>query len=60
VGIDHVALGSNFDGGIQTSFDCSGIIILTEALIREGFSDEEIKLIMGENQLRFLKHNFPL
>ena len=59
IGINHVALGSDFDGAITTSFDASNIILLTEALIQERFSDKEIKKIMGGNQIEFLKHNLP-
>ena len=59
IGINHVALGSDFDGAITTSFDASNIILLTEALIQEHFSDKEIKKIMGGNQIEFLKHNLP-
>ena len=49
VGIDHVALGSDFDGGTTTPFDASGWPLITEALMNEGFSEEEIRKIMGEN-----------
>jgi len=59
LGVDHVALGSDFDGAVTTSFDASNIILLTEALIQEHFSDKEIKKIMGGNQIEFLKHNLP-
>jgi microsomal dipeptidase-like Zn-dependent dipeptidase len=58
-GIDHVALGSDFDGAVTTSFDASEIVYLTEALIREGFSDEDIKKIIGENQINFFLANLP-
>jgi membrane dipeptidase len=59
IGVDHVALGSDFDGAVTTSFDASNIILLTEALIQEDFSEIEIKKIMGGNQIKFLKHNLP-
>jgi len=59
IGVDHVALGSDFDGAVTTSFDASKIILITEALIQENFSDEEIKKIMGGNQIKFLKYNLP-
>ncbi|MAJ50637.1 MAG: peptidase M19 [Flammeovirgaceae bacterium] len=60
IGVDHVALGSDFDGAVTTSFDASKIILLTEALIQENFSDNEIKKIMGGNQIKFLRHNLPV
>jgi membrane dipeptidase len=59
VGVEHVALGSDFDGAVETSFDSSQIIYITEALIREGFEDDEIKKIMGGNALQFFKENLP-
>jgi microsomal dipeptidase-like Zn-dependent dipeptidase len=59
IGIKHVALGSDFDGAVTTSFSSANIIFLTEALIQEGFSDEEITMIMGGNQIQFLKNNLP-
>ncbi len=59
VGIDHVALGTDFDGAVVTGFDAANVIMLTEALIQEGFTDKEIRLIMGGNQVRFLMDNLP-
>jgi membrane dipeptidase len=59
VGCDHVALGSDFDGAVTTPFDSSGMIAMTQALIDAGFTDEEIRKIMGENVLRFLQANLP-
>ena len=59
VGADHVALGSDFDGAVTTSFDSSQIIYLTEALLREGLSEADIKKIMGENALRFFREHLP-
>ncbi len=59
IGVEHVALGSDYDGAVTVGFDSSQIIYLTEALIQEGFSDEEIQLIMGGNQIRFLRENLP-
>ncbi len=58
-GIDHVSLGSDFDGAVTIPFDASQIILLTEALMTVGFSDEEIIQIMGGNQIRFLMENLP-
>jgi microsomal dipeptidase-like Zn-dependent dipeptidase len=54
VGIDHVALGSDFDGAVTTGFDTSGLVNVTQALIDRGFSDEEIAKVMGGNLLRLL------
>lgn len=54
VGIDHVGLGSDFDGAVTTGFDTSGLINVTQALIDRGFTDEEIAKVMGGNTLRLL------
>jgi membrane dipeptidase len=57
VGIEHVALGSDYDGSVAVPFDITGFPIIVEALMQEGFSEEEIKAIMGENVKRFLLEN---
>jgi microsomal dipeptidase-like Zn-dependent dipeptidase len=57
VGIEHIALGSDFDGSLSLPFDVSGLPLLTEALSAEGFSEEDIRLFMGENAIRFLLAN---
>ncbi len=55
VGVDHVGLGSDFDGvfalpeGLQ---DASGYPALVAELLRRGYTDEEIEKILGENTLR--------
>lgn len=59
VGIDHVALGSDYDGTVAVPFDASGMVVLTEALMKEGFSAEDIGKIMGGNQIRFMLENLP-
>jgi microsomal dipeptidase-like Zn-dependent dipeptidase len=58
-GIDHVALGSDFDGSVRAPFDTSGEALITEALIGEGFTDEEIGKIMGGNVLALLSAWLP-
>ncbi|HEX8474213.1 MAG TPA: dipeptidase [Pyrinomonadaceae bacterium] len=59
VGVEHVALGSDFDGAVTTPFDTTGLVQLTDALIAQGFSDGEIEKIMGGNVVRFLLENLP-
>jgi microsomal dipeptidase-like Zn-dependent dipeptidase len=54
VGADHVALGSDFDGGVTEPFDSSGWPLLTDALLQEGISEQNIHKIMGENVVRVL------
>jgi len=59
VGPDHVALGSDFDGAVTTPFDSSGWALLTDALLQEGFSEQDIHKIMGENVVRVLLEALP-
>lgn len=55
VGIDHVGLGSDFDGAVTTGFDTSQLVYVTQALIDRGFTPEEIRKVMGGNVLRVLR-----
>lgn len=55
VGIDHVGLGSDFDGAVTTAFDASQLAAVTQALIDRGFSDGDIAKVMGGNVLRVLR-----
>jgi membrane dipeptidase len=59
VGTDHIGLGSDFDGAVVEPFDTSGLVQITDALIAEGFSDDDIGKIMGRNVLRVLIQNLP-
>jgi microsomal dipeptidase-like Zn-dependent dipeptidase len=55
VGIDHVGLGSDFDGSTTTGFDSSQIVAVTQALLNAGFSEADIRKVMGGNVLRVLR-----
>src|SRR5215468_1173333 len=59
VGSEHVALGSDFDGAVTTPFDTTGLVQITDALLREGFDEDEIRKIMGENVIRTLQLYLP-
>lgn len=59
IGVDYVGLGSDFDGAVAEPFDTSGLVQITDALLAEGFTDEEIGKIMGRNALRLLIQNLP-
>jgi membrane dipeptidase len=59
IGVEHVALGSDFDGAVTEPFDTTGLVEITDALLGAGYSDQEIRLIMGENVLKFLAANLP-
>src|SRR5271165_3110808 len=57
VGADHVGLGSDFDGATMPEGmeDCSKIPKITEALLRKGYSEEDICKILGGNTLRIME-----
>lgn len=59
IGVEHVGLGSDFDGSVKAPFDTSGDALITEALIIEGFSDEDIAKKMGGNVLKILSEQLP-
>jgi microsomal dipeptidase-like Zn-dependent dipeptidase len=58
-GVEHVALGSDFDGGTTMPFDTSELASVTTALLDEGYSEDAIAKIMGGNVLNFLEANLP-
>ena len=58
-GIDHIAIGSDFDGAVSTPFDASGMPLLTDALLAEGLSDADIGAVMGGNAVRLLTAALP-
>jgi len=58
-GIDHVALGSDFDGAVAEPFDTTGLVEITDALLGEGFSEGDVQKVMGGNVLRLLSETLP-
>ena len=58
-GIDHVGLGSDWDGAVAAAVDASGLALITEALLNEDFTEDEIRKIMGENVIRLLLAGLP-
>lgn len=57
VGINHIGIGTDFDGGggISDCQDISQIGNITEELVRRNYSEKEIKKIWSENFLRVMK-----
>lgn len=54
--VDHVGLGSDFDGanmpyGME---DASRLPKITDALLKKGYSEDDVKKILGENTLRVM------
>jgi membrane dipeptidase len=54
-GIDHVGIGSDFDGGGDLVKDASQFPTITEGLLKRGYSSEEVKKILGENHMRVFR-----
>jgi microsomal dipeptidase-like Zn-dependent dipeptidase len=59
VGVDHIGVGSDFDGAIAAATDVTGLPLLVESLLRQGFNEDEIAKMMGGNVLRVLKQILP-
>lgn len=59
IGVDKVALGSDFDGAITASYDITGFPAIVNVLLNEGFSRNETGQMMGGNIRDFLLKNLP-
>lgn len=58
VGVDYVAIGSDFDGIEVAPTDLKDVAkmpLLTEALLKKGYSRADVRKIMGENFLRVFR-----
>ena len=62
VGVDHVGIGSDFDGGggIPGLEDASWFVSLTGRLMAEGLTDEQLSLLWGRNFLSVWSANIGL
>jgi membrane dipeptidase len=56
IGINHVGISSDFDGGggIEGWNDASETLNVTTELVRRGYTKKQIKKLWGENLLRVL------
>jgi microsomal dipeptidase-like Zn-dependent dipeptidase len=59
LGVDHVALGSDFDGTVTAPIDGSEMAAITQALMDAGADDATIRAVIGENAVRFFLENLP-
>jgi membrane dipeptidase len=59
IGVDKVALGSDWDGAFEMHFDVTGLPRIVDALQQEGFTRSEIEMIMGGNVRDFFLRNLP-
>jgi membrane dipeptidase len=58
VGVDYIGLGSDFDGGITPPveiYDATCYPIITQRLAEKGYTEQDIRKILGLNFLRVLK-----
>ena len=53
-GIDHVGLGSDFDGGGTLLTDAAEVPGITAGLAARGYGEEELEMILGRNHMRLL------
>ena len=54
-GIDHVGLGSDFDGGGDLLTDATQLPEITAGLAARNYTEADIRKILGGNQLRLLR-----
>jgi microsomal dipeptidase-like Zn-dependent dipeptidase len=59
MGLEAVALGSDFDGTVLTALDTSELAAITQALLDSGRSEPEIRAIMGETARQFFIDSLP-
>ena len=54
MGIEHVGLGTDFDGGggVKGFEDCTQISAITEKLLAKGFTKQDLELFWGGNLMR--------
>lgn len=60
IGVDHVGLGSDFDGinsAPQQLDDVTSMPLITKALMERGYRKKDIRKILGENFLRIFEEN---
>ncbi len=59
MGIEHIGIGTDFDGdgGVRGLNDTSDMLLFTRQLLKNHFTDEQIRLIWGANWLRAIAAN---
>ena len=55
-GVDHVGLGSDFDGATMPEGmeDCTKVPLITDELLRRGYGESDVRKILGENFMRVM------
>ncbi len=58
IGVDHVGLGSDFDGMSNPPVglgDCSGMPEITRELVTRGYTEDDIRKVLGGNFMRLFR-----
>ncbi len=58
-GVEHVGLGSDFDGAVTVPIDATGLVQVTDALLGAGLDDDAVAKVMGGNARRLLAETLP-
>lgn len=58
-GVEHVGLGSDFDGATAMPFDATGVPMVIDGLRKAGFDEAAIAKIAGGNVIRVLRATLP-
>lgn len=58
-GEDHVSLGSDWDGSVDSPIDAAHLAALTQALLDRGLSELQIAKVMGGNMMVYLAETLP-
>ena len=59
MGVEAVALGSDYDGTVSTAFDTSELAVITHQLLKADMSEADIRAVMGQNSRRFFSTSLP-
>ena len=55
----NIFVRSDYDGFVGTPFSVDQMIVMTQALLNDGFSKDDIELIMGKNVVSLLRNHLP-
>ena len=61
-GVNHVGLGSDFDGATMPEGmeDCTKVPLITDELLRRGYGESDVRKILGENFMRVMGEALPV
>lgn len=59
MGAQHVALGSDWDGGVRVPLDASQVAVITSLLLEAGMSEADVQGVIGGNAIAFLRRALP-